>query len=482
MPHDDLRSFLDTLESENQLLRVKRRVSPEPDLGAAGRAVSNLDGDTAPALLFTEIDGYERARVALNVHGSWANHALMLGMAKDTPVKEQFHELHRRWQKFPVPAERRREAPWQEVTISSEDGINLFELLPVFRLNPGDGGPYIDKAAVVTREPGSAPRTPDAEGDFAGQNVGIYRLQVKGPDQLGIQVAALHDSGRHIDSADSVHEGLPVAIAIGNDPLLTLVAGTPLAYGQSEYEMAGAWRDGVPYPVVKAPFTGLDVPWGSEIVIEGEVLEGAREFEGPFGEFTGHYSGGRALPVVKVHRVHMRRDPLFEHLYLGQPWTEIDYLVALNTSVPLYSQLKEAFPEVRAVNAMYTHGLVNIISTKVRHGGFGRVVGMRALTTPHGIGYSKVVIVVDDTVDPFNLEQVMWALSVKLNPEYDAINIPRMYDVPLDPAGHPQGVTSRLILDATTPAAPDVRGENSQPIAPYPETAEWEAILKGMLR
>ena len=238
----------------------------------------------------------------------------------------------------------------------------------------------------------------------------------------------------------------------------------------------------MPYPVVRSPLHGLDTPWGAEIVLEGEIAYGVREFEGPFGEFTGFYSGGRSLPVVTVRRVHMRRNPIFEQLYLGIPWTEIDYMIALNTSVPLYRQLKEAFPEVQAVNAMYTHGLVTIVSTRVRHAGFGRVVGLRALTTPHGIGYSKLVIVVDDMVDPFNLEQVMWALSTRLNPEFDAISVPRMYEIPLDPSGHPQGITTRLILDATTPKAPDNRGEQGQLITAYPEAAEWERILKDMLR
>jgi vanillate/4-hydroxybenzoate decarboxylase subunit C len=470
---DDLRGFLAALEAENQLLRIHQEVKLEPDLGAAGCAVSRLDGNTAPALLFENIDGFENAKVALNVHGSWANHALMLGLPKDTPLKEQCFELAARWRKFPVPIDRRDEAPWQQVTLS--EGINLFELLPVFRLNPGDGGPYIDKAAVITRDF----TDPD---NFGKQNVGVYRLQVKGPDHLGLQSSPPHDFGRHIAASDGMRVGLPVAIAIGNDPILTLAASTPLAYEQSEYEMAGAWRGGVPYPVVKAPLTGLDVPWGSEVVIEGEVLYAEREFEGPFGEFTGHFSGGRALPVVMVQRVHMRRDPIFEHLYLGIPWTEIDYLLAFNTSVPIYEQLKAEFPEVQAVNAMYTHGLVNIISTKVRHGGFGRVVGLRALTTPHGIGYSKLVIVVDDTVDPFNLPQVMWALSTKFNPEFDAITIPRMYDIPLDPSGAPPGITSRLILDATSPAPPDVRGSSDRVIVPYLETAQWENALKQMLR
>jgi vanillate/4-hydroxybenzoate decarboxylase subunit C len=477
-PYDDLRSFLRVLEGEHQLLRITRPVRPEPDLGAAGRAAANLDGATAPALLFDNIDGYENATVALNVHGSWANHALMLGLPKQATVREQFHELAARWEKFPVPVERRETAPWQEITVSQD--INLFELLPLFRLNPGDGGPYIDKAAVITRDV-------SATGGDAAPNVGMYRIQVKGPDHLGLQSAAVHDFSRHVRAAEDRDAndrgaGMPVVIAIGNDPVLSLAAGTPLEYGQPEYEMAGAWRGGVPYPVVRAPLTGLDTPWGAEIVLEGEVLDGVREFEGPFGEFTGFYSGGRSLPVVRVQRVHMRRNPVFEHLYLGVPWTEIDYLIALNTSVPIYQQLKAAFPEVQAVNAMYTHGLVTIISTKVRHAGFGRVVGLRALTTPHGIGYCKVVIVVDDTVDPFSLEQVMWALSTRFNPEFDSISIPRMHEVPLDPAGHPPGVTARIVLDATTAVPPDRRGEQSQLITPYPEAMEWERILRAMPR
>jgi len=279
-PFDDLRSFLTALQAEKQLLRIERSVNPEPDLGAAGRAVANL-GTTAPALLFTNIAGFTDAQVALNVHGSWANHALMLGMAKTSTIKEQFFELDERWQKYPVAVDRRADAPWQEITIT--DDINLFELLPVFRLNPGDAGPYIDKAAVITRD------SADPE-NFGKQNVGLYRLQVKGPDHLGLQSGPPHDFAIHIAASEKKHQGLPVAIAIGNDPILTLVASTPLEYDESEYEMAGAWRGGVPYPIVKAPYTGLDVPWGSEIVLEGEVLYDAREYEGPFGEFTGSYS------------------------------------------------------------------------------------------------------------------------------------------------------------------------------------------------
>ncbi|GAA4498071.1 phenolic acid decarboxylase BsdC [Actinoallomurus oryzae] len=467
MPYADLREFLRALEKAGQLLRITDEVMPEPDLGAAARAANNL-GDRSPALLFDNIHGYRDATVALNVIGSWPNHALMMGLPADTPVKEQFFAFAERYRAFPVAPERRGAAPWQEVGV--RHGINLFELLPLFRLNRHDGGFYIDKACVVTRDP-------DDPGDFGRQNVGIYRLQVKGPDVLGIQPVPQHDAGLHLRLAEERGENLPIAIAVGTEPVIGVVAGMPLAYDQSEYEMAGAIQ-GAPYSITAAPLTGLDVPWGAEVVLEGEVLAGRRELEGPFGEFTGHYTGGRRLPVVKIHQVSMRPRPIFEQLYLGMPWTELDHMVGINTCVPLYEQLKADFPEIEAVNAMYTHGLVAIISTRRRYGGFAKAVGLRALTTPHGLAYCKVVIVVDETVDPFNLPQVMWALSTKFHPGRDTVRVPGLSVTPLDPGSEPPGVTDKLILDATTPVAPDVRGHHGHQVHDPAETARWEAFLK----
>src|SRR5258707_15803996 len=117
------------------------------------------------------------------------------------------------------------------------------------------------------------------------------------------------------------------------------------------------------------------------------------------------------MQVIEIERVSQRKNPIFEHLYIGMPRTEIDYLLGINTGAPLYVQLKENFPEVESVNALYTHGLVVIVSTRRRFGGFAKSVGLRVLVTPHGLGYAKVVIVVDETVDPYNLPQVMWAIS-----------------------------------------------------------------------
>ncbi|MFD7920789.1 non-oxidative hydroxyarylic acid decarboxylases subunit C [Streptomyces sp. NPDC059740] len=471
MAYDDLRAFLDTLREEGQLLHVTEQVLPEPDLAAAANAAGRI-GEGAPALYFDDVAGFDDARIALNVHGSWRNHALALGLPVDTPVREQVEEFARRWDAFPVTPERREDAPWRENTLTGED-VDLFAVLPLFRLNDGDGGFYLDKAAVVSRDP-------DDPDHFGKQNVGTYRMEVVGRDRLAIQPVPMHDIGLHLKAAESRGEDLPVAITLGNDPVISIVAGMPMGYDQSEYEMAGALR-GAPAPIATAPHTGFDVPWGSEVVIEGVIESRVREIEGPFGEFTGHYSGGRRMPVIRVERISHRSHPVFESLYIGMPWTEVDYLVGPNTCVPLLKQLRAEFPEVRAVNAMYTHGLAVIISTAKRYGGFAKAVGMRAMTTPHGLGYVTQVIVVDEDVDPFDLPQVMWAMSAKVNPAEDVVILPNLSVMALAPAAQPAGITSKMIIDATTPVAPDVRGHFATPARDLPETAQWVERLKSLI-
>lgn len=471
MAFDDLRSFLQALDEQGQLLRIREEVQAEPDIAAAANAAGRI-GEGAPALWFDNIRGFTDARVAMNTIGSWQNHAISLGLPPNTPVKQQIDEFIRRWDTFPVAPERRDNPPWAENSVEGDD-INLFDILPLFRLNDGDGGFYLDKACVVSRDP------LDPE-HFGKQNVGIYRMEVKGKRKLGLQPVPMHDIALHLHKAEERGEDLPVAITLGNDPIITLMGATPLKYDQSEYEMAGALRES-PYPIATAPLTGFDVPWGSEVILEGVIEGRKREIEGPFGEFTGHYSGGRNMTVVRIDKVSYRTKPIFESLYLGMPWTEIDYLIGPATCVPLYQQLKAEFPEVQAVNAMYTHGLLAIISTKKRYGGFARAVGLRAMTTPHGLGYVKMVIMVDEDVDPFDLPQVMWALSSKVNPAGDLVQLPNMSVLELDPGSSPAGITDKLIIDATTPVAPDNRGHYSQPVKDLPETPQWVEKLTAML-
>ncbi|MFJ9709526.1 UbiD family decarboxylase domain-containing protein [Streptomyces sp. NPDC101234] len=178
MAHDDLRSFLDALDKEGQLLRITEEVMPEPDVAAAANAASRL-GEAAPALYFDNVAGFDNARIAMNVHGSWANHALALGLPKTTGTREQVAEFINRWEKFPVAPEWRDNPPWAQNSVEGDD-VDIFGILPLVRLNDGDGGFYIDKAGVVSRDP-------DDPENSGKQNVGIYRIEVKGPRKLAIQ-------------------------------------------------------------------------------------------------------------------------------------------------------------------------------------------------------------------------------------------------------------------------------------------------------
>jgi vanillate/4-hydroxybenzoate decarboxylase subunit C len=470
MGYRDLREFLSLLEREKQLLRVKGPVMPEPDLSAIGRAAADLEN--GPAVFVEKIKGC-RNSVALNVQGSWQNHALMLNLPKDRSIKDQFFALDKLWNDYPVQPTwvPETDAPVKEYKITSN--INLFDILPLFRVNKYDGGFFISKGLVVSKDP-------EAPGDFNKENVGIYRIQVKGKDLVGIQALPFHDIAVHLSKAEEKNEPLPVAICIGNDPVLNYMASTPIEYAQSEYDFAGALK-GTPVELVKCEVGDLDIPARSEVVLEGYILPRVRKIEGPFGEFTGTYSGARLQCEIKIHTVTHRANPIFENLYLGMPWTEIDYMFALNTSIPLYRQLKRDFPEVVAVNAMYTHGIGAIVSTKSRFGGYGKAVAMRLLTTPHGMPYSKIVIIVDEFVDPFNLPQVMWAMTTRVRPSKDVVLIPNAPGMPLDPSSEPPGIQTKLIIDATTPVTPDTGREAE--LLEAPETTQfWMDYLKAMRR
>lgn len=446
MAYKDLRGFLDLLESENQLLRVKEEVMPEPDISAIGRATPDMD--SAPAVMIENIKGYNTPLV-LNVHGSWQNHALMLGLPKNTSIKDQFFNLKEKWDKYPIGPEwiDKKDAPVKENVITQEDGINLFDVLPLFRINEADAGFYLSKALIVSKDP-------DKPDNYDEQNIGTYRVQVKGKDKVGIQPIPFHDIAVHLQHAEEKDEPLPIAICLGNDPVLSFMASTPIEYVQSEYDFAGALK-GEPIELTKSEHGNLDIPARSEIVLEGYIEPRKREIEGPFGEFPGSYSGARRQPTVKITKITHRTNPIFENLYLGMPWTEIDYLMALNTSLPLYKQLKRDFPEVEAVNAMYTHGIGTIVSTKSPLGGYGKAVAMRLLSTPHGMPYTKVAIIVDEFVDPFNLEQVMWAITTRVRPDKDVFKVPAAPGMPLDPSSEPAGMHTKLVIDATTPTGAD---------------------------
>jgi UbiD family decarboxylase len=461
-----LRDFLDLLARRNQMVVWHDPVRPEPDIRNVSVAAGN-DVASGPAVLLDNVQGYPGHRIATNVLGSFANLALLLGLPKSASVREMFFEMVSRWGSDKPLLERipREQAPICANHIDRE--INLYELLPLYRINEMDGGFYIAKACVVTRDP----LEPD---NFDKQNVGIYRIQVMGPDTLTILSIPSHDAGRQMMAAEAHGKPLRASIMIGNHPAMTLFGGTPVGYDESEFAYASQVF-GSRLRLTQA-LNGTEILADSEMVIETEMVLNERETEGPFGEFPGSYSGVRKVPLFKVTSVSHRHDPIFENIYIGRGWTEHDTLIGLPTSVPIYSALKKDFPEVQAVNATYQHGLTAIISVRNRVAGFAKSVAMRALGTPHGVMYLKNIILVDEFVDPFNLEEVIWALSTRTRAN-DIMVLPNMAMVPIDPAAEVPGKGHRLIIDATSFMAPDNLGADPHLVS-RPAGAEIDALLQ----
>ena len=177
MACDSLRAFLEKLESEGQLVRFPKEVRPEPDIRAAASAAASMSA--GPALLFEKVRGYGKKQIAMNVHGSFENHALMLDLPKETGPRAQFQELVERWDRFPILPKRVSNAPLKEVIIDKNP--SLYRELPLFRVNPMDGGFYLSKACVISRDPETG----------EDQNLGMYRMQVKDHDRIGIRAAEI---------------------------------------------------------------------------------------------------------------------------------------------------------------------------------------------------------------------------------------------------------------------------------------------------
>ena len=467
MAFKDLRSFLEKLEQEGQLVHYKDEVMPEPDVRHISRAACD-NPVNGPAVLMDNIKGYKGQKMVTCVHVSWANHALMMGMDKNTPLKEQFHELARRWDLYPGELTWVDNPPCQENIVDGDD-VNLLELLPMYKVNEHDGGFYLSKASVVSRDP-------DDPENIDKENVGIYRMQIQNQNTISMQGLAFHDIAIQMKKAEARNEPLPVAICLGVDPMLSFIASTPIAYDQSEYKYNAA-LNGIPMELAKATLSNLNVPAGTEFVLEGEVVPRVRVPEGPFGEFPGSYSGARNQVVIKIKRVTHRNDPIFENLYIGRPWTEIDTLLGLNTCIPIYKQIKETMPEVKAVNALYQHGLTAIISVDPRFGGYAKTVAFRAASTPHGTSYVKNIILVDGDVDPFDLVQVMWSMSTRIRGPQDVLCIPATPGMPLDPGSEPPGMGCKVIIDATTPVAPEPKMRDVIMVDPMPQADAYAKIL-----
>jgi 2,5-furandicarboxylate decarboxylase 1 len=271
-------------------------------------------------------------------------------------------------------------------------------------------------------------------------------MQIYGPDRAGISMNIWRHIKAFFDKIEPQGRNLPFCVAIGPDPVV-MMAGA-FRYDGDEYEIAGALR-GAPIPVVRALTCDVMVPATSEIVLEGEVLAGVRQMEGPMAEFTGHYSGADPKHVARITAITHRTKPIFqtmngggyEHVSVGN----------MITREPLLERfVRHISRRVKAVHLPpYAAGFTAIISLENPEPGEARNVALAAMA---GHVNFKTVIVVDADVDIFDPADVMWALGTRVRWNEDVVPIPGTHGNELDPAADAHGVVCKAIIDATLPA------------------------------
>ncbi|MDD5383316.1 MAG: 4-hydroxy-3-polyprenylbenzoate decarboxylase [Gallionella sp.] len=490
MKYKDLRDFIAQLEKIGELKRVPAPVSPHLEMTEICDRVLRAQG---PAVLFENPVGYNMPVLA-NLFGT--PHRVALGMGEESTQAlrevgkllaflkepEPPKGLKDAWEKWPVLKQVLTmspkvvsSAPCQEVVWEGAD-VDLGKL-PIQHCWPGDIAPLITWGLVVTRGP-NKPR----------QNLGIYRQQVIGPNKTIMRWLA-HRGGA-LDFRDHCEKNpgqpFPVAVVIGADPATILGAVTPIPDSLSEYQFAGLLR-GSKTELVKCLGSDLQVPASAEIVLEGVIhpdenaLEGGvyeTALEGPYGDHTGYYNEQDKFPVFTIQRITMRRNPIYHSTYTGKPPDEPAMLgVALNeVFVPL---LQKQFPEI-ADFYLPPEGCsyrMAIVSIKKQYPGHAKRVMFGIWSFLRQFMYTKFIIVVDDDIDIRNWQEVIWAITTRVDPARDTLlveNTPIDY---LDFASPVSGLGGKMGLDATNKWPGETQREWGTPIV---MSAEVKAKVDAM--
>ncbi|KPJ90525.1 MAG: 3-octaprenyl-4-hydroxybenzoate carboxy-lyase [Gammaproteobacteria bacterium SG8_11] len=453
MKYDDLRDFIQQLETAGQLKRISAEIDPYLQMTEVCDRTLRGGG---PALLFENPKG-STIPVLANLFGTPQRVAMGMGQESTDALREVGKLLaylkepdppkgmKDAWEKLPIfkqvlnmsPKEVKK-APCQQHCLEGS-AVDL-DTLPIQTCWPGDAGRLITWALVVTKGPHKD-----------RQNLGIYRQQVIEKNKVIMRWLA-HRGGA-LDFRDwcETYPGkrFPVAVALGADPATILGAVTPVPDTLSEYAFAGLLR-GAKTEVVKCLGSDLQVPASAEFVLEGYIEPGEEADEGPFGDHTGYYNEVERFPVFTIERITHREQPIYHSTYTGRPPDEPAILgVALNeVFVPI---LQKQFPEIvdfylPPEGCSYR---VAIVSMKKQYAGHAKRVMLGVWSFLRQFMYTKFVIVVDDDVNARDWNDVIWAMTTRMDPARDTTlveNTPIDY---LDFASPVSGLGSKMGLDAT---------------------------------
>jgi 4-hydroxy-3-polyprenylbenzoate decarboxylase len=490
MGHSDLRDWLTVVENHGQLKRING-AGWDLEMGSIVELIFREGKDPKPTLLFDEIPGYPKGfRTLFGMLGSTWRIAKTLGLPED---RIDFLGIADSWYRKakeirPLPPRLVNSAPILENTLTGEQ-IDVLKF-PVPRFHEFDRNRYLGTShAVIQRDP-----------DDGWVNLGTYRVMVVDRDRLALHATpGKHGNILTYEKYFGRGKVMPIAIAIGLDPVLWwLSCQTDTPWGASEYDAAGGIK-GEPMQVIKGPHTGLPIPAHAEIVIEGECHPGEFVDEGPFGEWHGYYAN-RGLktvpePVIRVKAIYHRNNPILTCSQPAVPPHTFTLMLAVADSVAIRKRL-EAFgiPGVQAIWAHYTGsgGLFNVISIKQMYSGHARQVGL--IASQYSAEMGSYTVVVEEDIDPSNLDQVLWAMVTRSRLDQAIQVLPHCHTNNVHPAIPPQEKRStergkpltaaRVVIDACRDLS---WKEDWYPIARIsPElrtmiVEKWKTVLSGII-
>jgi UbiD family decarboxylase len=454
MPFKDLREFIEKCRELGDVKDIEG-ADWDIEIGAITEIMETTKPDHHPLLLFDNIKGYPKGyRVASNILNTSRRTALSLDMPLDASRVELVRLWKERIKSFkPIPPKEVSDGPVME-NIDKGENVDLFKF-PSPKWHELDGGRYLGTACMVI--------TKDPEEEWV--NLGVYRLQVHDKKKLGLYISPGHHGGIMERKYWSKGESCPVAVTFGQEPVVWIAATYAVPYGVSEFSWAG-WARGEAVEVIPGPVTGLPIPATAEIAIEGEIPPPDKEsmVEGPFGEWPGYYAhGARTEPIIKVKSVLYRNEPIIGGAPPIKPLTFYSHGIPFGASV-VWDQLEKCgIQDVRGVWTYYCStsgggGLpMVVISLKQRYVGHAKQALLVTAGGRAGGYLGRYVIVVDEDIDPSNLNEVMWAVASRSDPKTSVDIIGDCWSTYLDPRIPPEKrekgdlTNSRALINACRP-------------------------------